>query len=93
MRLGPMATRALTGLPTELLAKDQLMPLSEDRRMLPLDVPAKRLAPIVAKQLMSVLGNPVLTDVQLVPLLVERKIPVRVPATTLEPTTARAQML
>jgi len=55
-------------------------PLSVERQMKPSSVPAKRLVPLMARDVTDWLDKPVLTESQLAPPFVDRKIPfLRVP--------------
>ena len=74
-----------------VLADAQLVPLSVERKMPPLEVPAKRLVPETVRDKTPVFVKPVLADVQVVPLLVERKMPPEVPAKRFVPETAKAK--
>jgi hypothetical protein len=71
------------------LTSAQLEPLLVDKKI-PSLVPAKRLVPLIAKQWI-ILGNLLLSNVQLIPSLIERKtLPSCVPANIFVPLTARA---
>ena len=69
------------------------MPLFVERKTPPPCVPAKILEPEIKSERIVVVVKPVLTDVHVVPLFVERYTPTQVPAKILEPLDAEQNTL
>lgn len=87
-RLAPETAKTLTCV-SPVLATVHCVPLLVERNT-PIEVPAKRFAPLTAREYTSVPVKPELTAAQVAPLLVERKTPPpKVPAKRFVPLTAR----